>query len=407
MKNNAEKNGYNPMPLCDSHIHIHHSDRAELAITIDDTCTFVKNLMEYFSFDRLNIQALTPYSSGDVDFTINVKALYCKAKLNSFLAPLKQIYANANLFHVFNTERNPDSELMYQARVAYEAGCDGFKIIDGKPEVRKQLGYGLNDVRYEQFFQYAEEGGIPIVLHIGDPHEMWGKRIDKEGKIHPRVYDSTFPSMQQLRDELEEVLENHPNLKLIIAHFYFWAAELDKFGAFLDRHPTVCFDIVPAGEEYFDLNKNTSAAREFFIKYSDRILFGSDSNNWHWGEDLEQYKHNFSYPINLARDFLEAKAPFHFVDDDREEIFPLQLEEKYLKKIYHDNFVRIYGEKPRQIIKEKVIVLLNELYKNYNDPNTIVFPDREKFGGLRFNKLASRDVNLSNLNIMARFFNQN
>lgn len=404
MKNNTERNGYNPMPLCDSHIHIHHSDRAELPITVDDTCTFLKNLMEYFSYDRLCIQALTPYSSGAVDFSINVKSLYCKAKLNELLAPKRQVYANANLIHVFNTDVDPTRELMLQARAAYDAGFDGFKILDGKPNLRKQLGYGLNDIRYEQFFQYAEQLAIPIVLHTGDPHEMWLPKLDKSGKLCPPQYDSSFVTMQQLRDELEEMLENHPSLKLIIAHFYFWAAELDNFSAFLDRHPNVCIDIVPAGEEYFDLNKNIPAAREFFIKYSDRILFGSDSNNWHWSNDLEQYKHNFSYPINLARDFLEAKTPFHFVDDDREEISPLQLEEKYLKKIYHDNFVRIYGESPRKIDKAKVLTQIKKLYPIYKDPSKIVFPDREKFGGMDFTSIASRETNLKNLNIMLDFF---
>lgn len=404
MKNNAEKNGYNPMPLCDSHIHIHHSDRAELSITVDDTCTFVRNLMKYFSYDRLCIQALTPYSSGAVDFSINAKSLYCKEKLNKQFAPESQVYVNANLIHVFNTGLTPEDELLKQAKEAYEAGCDGFKLLDGKPNLRKQHGYGLNDARYEKFFQYVEELQLPIVLHTGDPHEMWEEKVNSDGALLPPQYDETFVSMQQLRDELEEVLIKHPKLKLIIAHFYFWAAELDKFGAFLDRHPTVCFDIVPAGEEYFDLNKNITVAREFFIKYSDRILFGSDSNNWHWGEDLEQYKHNFSYPINLARDFLEAKASFHFVDDDREEIFPLQLEEKYLKKIYHDNFVRLYGKKPRAVVKEKVLDMLKILYPIYKDPSTIAFPDRKKLGGIEFTSLASRDVNLKNLNIMLQFF---
>lgn len=404
MKNNTERNGYNPMPLCDSHIHIHYSDQLDLPISVDDTCAFIKNLMEYFSFDRLNIQALTPHGPCGIDYTINLKALYCKAKLNSLYAPTRQVYANANLIHVFNTSRSPDFELMHQARKAYEAGCDGFKLLDGKPGLRKQLGYGINDSRYEQFLQYAEVLGIPIVLHTCDPHEQWGEWVDDAGQKHPKVYDSSFATLQQLRDELEEMLEYHPNLKLILAHFYFWAGDLDKFSAFLDRHPNVYFDIVPASEEYFDLNKDTSAAREFFIKYSDRILYGSDSENWHWSDDLNQYEHNFSYPINLSRNFLEGKQPFRFVDNDRGEIIPLQLEDKYLKKIYHDNFVKLYGEKPRPVVRNKVLELLHELYPIYNDPSKIVLPNIKENKGLEITKLASRDKNLMNLTIMSRFF---
>lgn len=403
MKNNTTLHGYNPMPLCDSHIHIHHSDRAGLPITIDDTCTFIKNLMIYFSYDRLNIQALTPYG-GALDLAINAKALYCKAKLNKQFAPERQVYVNANLMHVFNTGLSPEEELLRQAKVAYAAGFDGIKLLDGKPIFRRQLGYGLNDSRYEPFFQFVIEHDFPLVLHTGDPHEMWEELVDSNGVKQPPHFDSSFVTMPQLRDELEQMLEKHPMLKITLAHFYFWGAELEQLSAFLDRYPNVCLDIVPACEEFFDLNKDPATAREFFIKYSDRILFGSDCNNWHSSESLDEYQHCFGNIINLPRNYLEAKAPFRFVDNDRGEITPLQLEEEYLKKIYHDNFVRIYGETARPVNYDLALELVNEVAPIYNDPSTIIFPDREKFGGLEFTSLASREINVKNLEIMAQFF---
>jgi predicted TIM-barrel fold metal-dependent hydrolase len=53
-------------------------------------------------------------------------------------------------------------------------GCDGLKLIEGKPSMRKMLPVpGFDDPVWEPLWTWAEETGLPILWHVNDPETCW------------------------------------------------------------------------------------------------------------------------------------------------------------------------------------------------------------------------------------------
>jgi len=156
-----------------------------------------------------------------------------------------------------------------QAKALLDMGCDGFKIMSA-PDTRRFLKHGYDDMRYEKMFSLFEERGTPLNIHVADPEEFWDKG---------RVYDHpSFPSKQQLYDEIFTVLNRHPGLKISFAHFFFLSNLPDEAERIMEKYPNVCFDLTPGVEMYYNFDSRIEYWRDFFIRYKNRILFGTDSN---------------------------------------------------------------------------------------------------------------------------------
>jgi len=156
-------------------------------------------------------------------------------------------------------------------------GFDGLKLIEGKPMVRKLLGLPLDGPEYAGLWAALEERAMPVVLHLADPEEFWDADLCPDWARAQDWYygDGTYPLKEDLYAEIDRVLQRHPRLKLILAHFYFLSADLRRAGAFLDAHPGVCFDLTPGVEMYLNFARGLDAARDFFIRYQDRLIYGN------------------------------------------------------------------------------------------------------------------------------------
>ncbi len=51
-----------------------------------------------------------------------------------------------------------------QARRLREAGCDGMKMIEGKPTSRKQTGLPLDSLLYAEYYAYLGDRAVPDPL---------------------------------------------------------------------------------------------------------------------------------------------------------------------------------------------------------------------------------------------------
>ena len=66
--------------------------------------------------------------------------------------------------------------------------------------------------------------------------------------------------------EVDHVLERHPGLRAIFAHFYFLSADLKRAGRFLDEHPNVCLDLTPGSEMYDNFTRNYDGEEGYFAE---------------------------------------------------------------------------------------------------------------------------------------------
>lgn len=126
------------------------------------------------------------------------------------------------------------------------------KILSSKiPKIHEQL-------------DEAGRQGMPLIgYHTGDP-----------GNTHSN--HAAFPKYE---DDTIKVVEAHPQTTFIFAHGLFMLqsdAGMEKLAGIFDKHPNVFVDLSYVHNARQPANYTVAKAREFYIKYRDRILFGTD-----------------------------------------------------------------------------------------------------------------------------------
>jgi predicted TIM-barrel fold metal-dependent hydrolase len=287
--------------------------------------------------DRITV--LSVAMTGDTSLNQNCVGLLAKA-----LHP-GRVYSFGCLWHPrTGTVQDPRS-YEEQARVLIAAGCDGMKMLEGKPTERKALEEPLDSPDYDGYYAYLESEGIPVLYHVADPETFWDPNAPKEIREGPWFYGAGgYPSKEQIYQEVEHVLEKFPGLRVVFAHFYFLSADLDRAEAFLDRWPNVSLDLTPGGEMYWNFSSDPERWRESFIRYQDRILFGTD--NMAGRGVYEMSAEDGIAKIRAMRRFLETSEGFQWLGGEQR---GLGLERDVLAKIYGGNFDRFAGERPKAV----------------------------------------------------------
>lgn len=112
----------------------------------------------------------------------------------------------------------------------------------------------------------AEAGrqGMPLIgMHVGDPGSAKSNNV-------------AFPKFE---DDAIQVAKGHPQTTFIFAHGLFMLvndAGLDKLAGIFDKYPNVFVDLSYVHNMRQEEHYTVSKARDFYIKYKDRILFGTD-----------------------------------------------------------------------------------------------------------------------------------
>ena len=103
--------------------------------------------------------------------------------------------------------------------------------------------------------------------------------------------------------------------------------------------------------DFLTLSEDIEKWRAFFVKYQDRILYGTDTYNIDYGNNPDDYEDSgdAGHRNNFVRFALEKHEPFEDIHFGT--IIPLDLPEDIRKKIYHDNYIRIAGDTPRKVNK--------------------------------------------------------
>jgi len=278
--------------------------------------------------------------------------------------------------------------LVEQIDRAIEIGADGIKLIEAKPTHRKMVDLPIDGEHYEAMFRRIEEAGLPMLWHVADPEEFWYPELTPGwASAKGWGYDSTWPSKERFYKEVSSVLKRHPRLKVIFAHFYFLSADLSRAATLFEEHQGVHFDLAPGIEMLYNMSKDPERARDFFLKYSDRIVFGTDI----------EASHTIDEAVKRSRvviRWLESDDEYRLPDGADYTLGPpedgiirgMKLPADALERIYSSNFVRLVGAKPRPLNRELAIDecrrILREIEALGSDP-TVVREAIARLEGLR------------------------
>jgi len=314
--------------------------------------------------DRVGLASVNLVSTPNLE-TVNQNAelVYLKARHPG------RFYASGGLDYLQAQEdRAHMSDILgAQIHTLHEAGLDGLKLIEGKPTARKRFGIPLDAPEYEGMWAALEALQMPIVCHVADPEEFWDRaKVPAWALRRDWFYgDGTYPTKEALYAEIDHVLARHPTLKLILAHFYFLSADLERAARLLDAYPSVCLDITPGGEMYNNFTRSHEVAGAFFLRYQDRIVYGTDVSTRTIGQQGIEAASSYPY---FVRTFLETSEPFtpppaipHWLEDDLDAIVPIELPREALDKIYHGNLERLYGAAPAPLKREVALVELERI----------------------------------------------
>ncbi|MBR6603164.1 MAG: amidohydrolase family protein [Clostridia bacterium] len=261
----------------------------------------------------------------------------------------------------------PFSHIPYerQAEALLDMGCDGIKMLNGKPDTRKLFGKGLDHESYDKMFSLLEERGTPVLIHSGDPETNWDVT-----KVSPNVIargwfygDGTFLTPEEIYAEKFRMLDKHPKLNVTFAHFFFLSNKMDEARRVFETYPNVKFDLTPGGEMFYGFSKDIDAWHDFFEEYSDRLLFGTDSYST---KDCNSQISDLVLKA-ITHDRTEFSTPCYGRDFV---IKGLDLCEETVDKIKYKNFERFVGSEPAAIDIEEMKKAANAILKVIkDDPN--------------------------------------
>ena len=246
-------------------------------------------------------------------------------------------------------------------------GCDGIKMIEGKPDMRKMLHVPPFDgAMYEPYWEKMESTQTPLIFHVNDPAEFWdADKIPDWAQRSGWFYgDGTFINNETQYTEILHVFTRHPTLKIVFAHFFFLSHDLPRLAGYLDQFPGMHIDLTPGIEMYHDFSKNPEKARDFMIKYQDRILFGTDIGakallaTPQMGIEPAESR----IRLELVKSFLETDGEFT-LDTSQGYLFNkfdgnfkgVNLPQEVLEKIGHANFEKLAGKSPHRLNPERII----------------------------------------------------
>jgi predicted TIM-barrel fold metal-dependent hydrolase len=274
---------------------------------------------------------------------------------------------------VFAAPDKASETLETQIRKLQAIGFDGLKLIEGKPMVRQMLPLRLDGPAYAGMWRALEETEMPVVCHVADPEEFWDvERCPDWARDQGWFYgESAYPSKEVLYEEVDRVLEHHAGLSIVFAHFYFLSNDLARAGDFLDAHPRVCFDLTPGVEMYLNFARDPARARDFFIRYQDRLIYGTDIGAGAIGEIVPAGGLDMTDSAGRAwvvRSFLESDEAFsapegmgHWLGMDAEGFHGIALPPEVLEKVYRANFERLFGAAPTPLEHQVALAELERM----------------------------------------------
>lgn len=231
-------------------------------------------------------------------------------------------------------------------------GCNGVKMLEGKPNTRKAWPIpDFDDEVWNDYWSLLEKEQIPVYMHVNDPADFWDEsKVSEFAKKAGWFYDESYVNNEDQYSQIGNVLEAHPNLRILFPHFFFFSEQLDRMAAILEKYPNVYIDITPGIELYYNLSRQHDETVKFFEKFQERICFGTDigARSVIAPEPCQLSLEESDSRIQLITRFLETKGDYilkpdgYYVAGDKEVLMHgLGLPKGILGKIYETNFLRL------------------------------------------------------------------
>ena len=300
-------------------IHSHHR------ITPDNIEQTIKEM------DALNLRVLVNLTAGSGD---GLRQLVQTIRTSKYQDRFR-VFANVN----WNGAGGPGWKEKEVAALeqAIKDGAIGLKVAKNLGlSARKADGSRLkvDDPDLDPIWQTAARHNIPVIIHVADPaqffapidykNERWLELAIFPGREYPQ---DRYPSFEELMGERDRMFARNSRTRFINAHFGWHGNDLGRAARHLDSLPNVVLEV---GAVLYEFGRQPRAAREFFIKYQNRVLFGKDA--------YEPSEFPYYWRVFETNDeYFDYYRDYHAFW----KLYGMNLPDAVLRKLYHDNALKI------------------------------------------------------------------
>jgi predicted TIM-barrel fold metal-dependent hydrolase len=214
----------------------------------------------------------------------------------------------------------------------------------GVGEISKSLGLttrkadgtllAVDDPDLDPIWAACARLNIPVFIHTADPAEFFAPIDEKNERwlelavfTDRRYQADRYPRFETLMTQRDRVFKRHSKTQFIAAHLGWHGNNLARLGKMLDAMPNVATEM---GAVLYELGRQPRAAREFLIKYQDRVLFGKDA--WEPSEYPTYWR-----VLETKDEYFDYYRDYHAFW----KMYGLDLPDEVLKKIYYKNALRL------------------------------------------------------------------
>ncbi len=229
-------------------------------------------------------------------------------------------------------------------RQSFSEGAIAVKIwkIVGMGIRARSGAYLLPDnTAFTPVFDAIQKAGKTLIAHLAEPDGAW-LPLDKENpeiayySQHPEwhMYGRPgVPTKESILAARDRILEHHPKLRVVGCHLGSDEEHWGRLAKRLDTYPNFAVDVA-ARVRYF-VRGDHEEARQFLVKYQDRVLYGTDFV-LESGDDAKaaqrlQQTHELDWKFFATGDSLTYR--------DRQ-VRGLGLPEQVVRRIFRENALR-------------------------------------------------------------------
>jgi hypothetical protein len=178
-----------------------------------------------------------------------------------------------------------------QLKKSFELGALGIKLWKNIGMVYKDSSgrfIMIDNPKFDPVIQFIIDQDKTVMGHLGEPKNCWlpleQMTVENDRsyfKEHPRYHMFLHPEYPSYEDQInarDRFIERHPDMRFVGAHLGSLEWDVDELAKRLDKFPNMAVDMaarIPHLQHQTVLDREK--VRRFFIKYQDRLTYGSDS----------------------------------------------------------------------------------------------------------------------------------
>src|SRR5690606_32560048 len=248
-----------------------------------------------------------------------------------------------------------ENEAIAQLERSFRDGALGIKIWKSIGMVYKDTAGNfimIDNPRFDPVIQYVIDHNKTVLGHLGEPKNCWlpleEMTVNNDRNYfreHPEYHMYLHPENPSYEDQInarDRFLDRHPDMRFVAAHLASLEWNVDELAKRFDKYPNIAADMAArVCHLQFQSQADREKARNFIIKYQDRLIYGTDygigtdddpaatrkSTHDKWLEDWKYFTTDEMMTVG------EVNGEFQ----------GLQLPKEVVDKIYYSNAKKWFG----------------------------------------------------------------